>query len=97
MDPGMAFPDSDGFGRGLDSGGFRRIPSSAAGDSFAVFYSLCGDFDPTDMDSDSDGFGRGSDSDGFGRIHRPHHVRRDGLARSGRVRQFLHPRCSGAS
>ena len=24
--PGLSFPDSDGFGRGSDSGGFRRIP-----------------------------------------------------------------------
>jgi len=44
--PGLAFPDSDGFDGGLGSGGFRWIPSSPAGDVFAVFYNLYGHFDP---------------------------------------------------
>ena len=33
--PGMVFPDSDGIGRGSESGGFGRIPSSPAGEFFA--------------------------------------------------------------
>jgi len=65
---GMPVRDSDGFGRGSDSDGFGRIPSSPAGDFFAVLYSLYGHFGPTEMGS---GFGRESDSDGFGRIPGP--------------------------
>jgi len=38
--PGMAVRDSDGFGRGSDSDGFGRIPSSPAGDLFAVLQSV---------------------------------------------------------
>ena len=41
----MAFPDSDGFGGGSDSGGFGWIPSSPAVDYFAVFHRLHGQFD----------------------------------------------------
>ena len=54
---GMAFPDSDGFGRGSDSGGFGPIPSSPAArvTSFAVWYGLYGHFEHTELDS---GFGR---------------------------------------
>jgi len=54
-----------GFGRGSDSGGFGWIPSSPAGELFAVFYSLYGHFDPTEMDS---GFGRIRSRVGFGWI-----------------------------
>ena len=46
----MAFPDLEGLGRGSDSCGLGRIPSSPAGELFAV---------------DSDKFGRGSGSGGF--------------------------------
>jgi len=45
--PRLEFPDSDGFGGGSDSGGFGWIPSSPAGESFGVFYSQYGHFDPT--------------------------------------------------
>jgi hypothetical protein len=38
--PGMGVPDSDGFGRGSDSGGFGWISSSPAGGTFAVYQSL---------------------------------------------------------
>ena len=62
----MGFPDSDGFGRGSDSGGFGWTPSSPAGDFFAVFYNLYGHFVLQKWIPDSDGFGRGSDSGGFG-------------------------------
>jgi hypothetical protein len=58
----LAFPDSDGSGRGSDSGGFRRIPSRPAGEHFAAFYSLYGHFDPTDM---GPGFGRVRSRVGF--------------------------------
>ena len=50
----MTVRDSDGFGGGSDSDGFGRIPSSSAGDFFAVLYSMYGHFDPTEMGS---GFG----------------------------------------
>ena len=52
---GMAVRDSNGFGRGLDSGGFGGILSSPAGEFLAILYSLYGHFDPTEMGS---GFGR---------------------------------------
>jgi len=54
---GMAVRDLDGFGfsSGSDSGRFGRIPSSPAGEFFAVLYSFYGYFDPTEMGS---GFGR---------------------------------------
>jgi len=52
---GIAVRDSDGFGGGSDSDGFGRIPSSLAGNCFAVLYSLYGHFDPTETGS---GFGR---------------------------------------
>jgi hypothetical protein len=50
----MTVRDSDGFGGGSDSDGFGRIPSSSAGDFFAVLYSMYGHFDTTEMGS---GFG----------------------------------------
>ena len=53
--PGIGLADSNGFGRGSDSGGFGWIPSSPAGKSIAVFYSRCGHFDSIEMNS---GFGR---------------------------------------
>jgi hypothetical protein len=63
---GMAFPDSDGFGRGSDSGGFGRIPSSPAGVLFCgILQSSMGILTLQTCIPDSDGFGRGSDSDGF--------------------------------
>jgi hypothetical protein len=61
---GMAFPDSDGFGRGSDSGGFGRMLGSPAGVFFWRHLQSV-------WILDSDGFGRGSDSDGFGRIPGP--------------------------
>jgi hypothetical protein len=67
----MAVRDLDGFGRWSDLGGFGRIPSSPAGDIFAVLYSVYGHFDLQKWVPDSDGFGRESDSHGFGRIPGP--------------------------
>ena len=61
----MALSDSDGFGRGSDSGGFGWITSSPAGTNFAVFYSLYGHFNPTGMDFR---FGRIRSRVGFGSI-----------------------------
>jgi hypothetical protein len=51
LQPGMAVRDSDGLGGGSDSDEFGRIPSSPAGHSFAVFDSLYGHFDPTELGS----------------------------------------------
>jgi len=70
--PGMGFPDSDGFGRGSDSGGFERIPSSPQ-EIFWRYFTVCmGILTPLQKCiPDSDGFGRGSDSGGFGWIPRP--------------------------
>jgi len=53
----MAFPDSDGFGRGSDSGGLGRIPSSPAVHFFEVLYSLyMGFLTLQNWIPDSDGF-----------------------------------------
>ena len=52
---GMAFPDSDGFGGGSDSGGFGWIPSSPAW-SFLAYFAVCmGILDPVKTNC---GFGR---------------------------------------
>ena len=64
----MVVRDSDGFGRGSDSGGFGRMPSSPAGEYFAVLYSLYGLFDPTESGS---GFERIWWRAGFGVIPGP--------------------------
>ena len=58
-------PDSEGIGRGSDSGGLGRISSIPAGEFFVVFHSLYGHFDSTEIDS---GFGRIRYRVGFGRI-----------------------------
>jgi len=65
----MAFLDSDGFGRGSDSGGFR---AGAPQGVFLRYFTVCmGNLTLQNRIPDSDGFGRGSYSNGFGRIPGP--------------------------
>ena len=55
---GMAFPDADGFGRGSDSAGFGRVPSSPAG-IFLWYFTVCmGILTLQIWILDSDGFGQ---------------------------------------
>ena len=54
---GMAFPDSDRFGGGSDSGGFVWIPSSPQRESLAYFAVCMGIMTLLKWITDSDRFG----------------------------------------